>query len=82
MAQKDELARQIIANLKSIRLRKDKTQAELAKVLDIDPAQYSRLEKGERGLQAAEAALAARFLRVPIGALYREEKPQEQPEAA
>ena len=82
MAQKDDLARQIIANLKSIRERKDRTQKELADVLEIDPAQYSRLEKGERGLRAEEALLAARFLRVPIAALYRQEKPQEQPEAA
>ena len=62
----------VFENLKFHRLRKNRTQSQLAKALGLDPSIYSRIEKGERKLSADEAKAAAKYLRISASTLFRD----------
>ena len=62
----------IFENLKFYRLKKNRTQSDLARALGIGASIYSRIEKGERKLTAEEAKVAARYLRISPSTLFRD----------
>jgi transcriptional regulator with XRE-family HTH domain len=63
--------------IKEARAKERRTQDDLARVLDLDKSAISRIEKGERGLAAAELAVLAPFLGVSADFLLFGEQEDE-----
>jgi transcriptional regulator with XRE-family HTH domain len=55
--------------VKEIRLKKDMSQAELAKILGVHPTYISGIERGVRNMALKNIERLANALNVPIGEL-------------
>lgn len=68
----------VYENVKTERIKRGKTQAQVAAALKLDEGSYCRLEKGKRNLLAEEARTVAKFLRIHVSRLFRDNPPQAQ----
>ena len=57
--------------VKEIRLKKDMSQADLAKVLGVHPTYISGIERGVRNMALKNIERLAKSLDVPIGELIK-----------
>ena len=59
-------------NLRGARARAGVTQEEVARLIDMNPRQYGRLEAGQHDSGILKYAKAMQALRAPIGDLFRD----------
>lgn len=59
-------------NLRGARARADLTQEEVARLIDMNPRQYGKLELGQHNSGILSYAKAMQAVRAPIGDLFRD----------
>lgn len=66
-----EDAKKLGENLKKIRIRKNVTQVEIAKILGVDRSFVSNIENGKNNPTLSTIANLAKALKVPVDELFK-----------